>query len=147
MKLTLRPIVKEDIDFIVEAENEYFHNYSTKDKIIEDLNNPLIFYYILVKDNILGYINLWIDEDKAQINSFVIVEKYRQKGYGVKMLDFIFDVLKEKNVIDLTLEVRPSNKVALHLYEKCGFKQISIRRAYYNNGEDAFFMYKRLGSG
>jgi ribosomal-protein-alanine N-acetyltransferase len=49
-------------------------------------------------------------------------------------------------VVDLTLEVRPSNLNAINLYIKSGFKQVSVRKAYYNNGEDAFLMYKRLGS-
>jgi len=118
MNLTLRPVVKEDIDFIVNEENENFHNFTTKEKIEEEINNPLIQYYLLVKDSILGYISLWIDEDRAQINSLVIIKKYRNKGYGIKLMNFMFDILKEKQIVDLTLEVRPSNLAALRLYEK-----------------------------
>ncbi len=146
MKLTMREIVKEDIDLIVKYENEYFHNFTTISKVDEDLNNPLIHYYILVKDVVLGYISLWIDEDKAQINSLVILLEQRKKGYGSKLLEFTINKLNEIGVKDLTLEVRPSNTVALKLYEKEGFKQVAVRKNYYNNGEDAFLMYKRLGS-
>lgn len=145
MKLTMREIVKEDIDLIVKYENEYFHNFTTISKVDEDLNNPLIHYYILVKDVVLGYISLWIDEDKAQINSLVILLEQRKKGYGSKLLEFTINKLNEIGVKDLTLEVRPSNTVALKLYEKEGFKQVAVRKNYYNNGEDAFLMYKRLG--
>jgi len=142
----MREIVKEDIDLIVKYENEYFHNFTTISKVDEDLNNPLIHYYILVKDVVLGYISLWIDEDKAQINSLVILLEQRKKGYGSKLLEFTINKLNEIGVKDLTLEVRPSNTVALKLYEKEGFKQVAVRKNYYNNGEDAFLMYKRLGS-
>ncbi|MGD9761032.1 MAG: ribosomal protein S18-alanine N-acetyltransferase [Candidatus Izemoplasmatales bacterium] len=145
MKLTMREIVKEDINLIVKYENEYFHNFTTISKVDEDLNNPLIHYYILVKDVVLGYISLWIDEDKAQINSLVILLEQRKKGYGSKLLEFTINKLNEIGVKDLTLEVRPSNTVALKLYEKEGFKQVAVRKNYYNNGEDAFLMYKRLG--
>ena len=146
MKLTMREIVKEDIDLIVQCENEYFHNFTTKNKVEDDLSNPLIHYYILVKEVVLGYINLWIDEDKAQINSLVILLEQRKKDYGSKLLEFTINKLNEIGIRDLTLEVRPSNTAALKLYEKEGFKQVSVRKNYYNNGEDAFLMYKRLGS-
>jgi ribosomal-protein-alanine N-acetyltransferase len=42
----------------------------------------------------------------------------------------------------LTLEVRPSNDVAVRLYEKFGFKVIGRRRGYYtDNNEDAIVMW------
>jgi ribosomal-protein-alanine N-acetyltransferase len=87
-----------------------------------------------------------IDEDKAQINSLVVLEKYRNKGYGKLMLNALLSRLKEMKVQEITLEVRPSNNFALKLYDRFGFKQVAIRKNYYNNGEDAFLMYKNLGS-
>jgi ribosomal-protein-alanine N-acetyltransferase len=50
-----------------------------------------------------------------------------------------------------TLEVRRSNVVAIHLYEREGFRAAGIRRRYYqDNGEDALVMWRtpatRLGS-
>ena len=146
MKLKIRELQESEIDFIVACENEYFHNFTTKSKIIEDVMNPLSHYYVLVSDKFLGYIILWIDEDKAQISSFVVKKEYRNKGYGFKFINFIFEKLKSIGIKEITLEVRPSNKEALSLYQKVGFEQVAIRRAYYNNGEDAFLMYKRLGS-
>ncbi len=146
MKLKIRELQENEIDLIVDCENEYFHNFTTKSKIIEDLTNPLSYYYVLVSDRFLGYIILWIDEDKAQISSFVVKKEYRNKGYGFKFINFIFEKLKSLGIREVTLEVRPSNKEALSLYQKVGFEQVAIRRTYYNNGEDAFLMYKRLGS-
>ena len=50
-----------------------------------------------------------------------------------------------------TLEVRRSNAVAIHLYEREGFRAAGTRRRYYqDNGEDALVMWRtpatRLGS-
>ncbi|MDY0023397.1 MAG: ribosomal protein S18-alanine N-acetyltransferase [Candidatus Izemoplasmatales bacterium] len=146
MKLKIRELQENEIDLIVDCENEYFHNFTTKSKIIEDLTNPLSYYYVLVSDRFLGYIILWIDEEKAQISSFVVKKEFRNKGYGFKFINFIFEKLKSLGIREVTLEVRPSNKEALSLYQKVGFEQVAIRRTYYNNGEDAFLMYKRLGS-
>jgi ribosomal-protein-alanine N-acetyltransferase len=54
-----------------------------------------------------------------------------------------------------TLEVRRSNHVAIHLYEREGFRAAGVRRRYYqDNGEDALVMWRtpatladRLGGG
>ena len=42
-----------------------------------------------------------------------------------------------------TLEVRRSNHVAIHLYEREGFRAAGMRRRYYqDNGEDALVMWR-----
>jgi ribosomal-protein-alanine N-acetyltransferase len=42
-----------------------------------------------------------------------------------------------------TLEVRRSNHVAIHLYEREGFRAAGTRRRYYqDNGEDALVMWR-----
>ena len=41
----------------------------------------------------------------------------------------------------MTLEVRPSNRVAINLYHKYGFREKGVRKGYYsNNREDAIIM-------
>ena len=46
-----------------------------------------------------------------------------------------------------TLEVRRSNDVAIHLYEREGFRAAGLRRRYYqDNGEDALVMWRTPGT-
>lgn len=45
----------------------------------------------------------------------------------------------------ITLEVRENNTAAIHLYEKNGFMEVTKRKGYYSNGEDAYLMIKVLG--
>lgn len=146
MEATLRPINKKDIELIVKYENKYFHNFTTYEKIIDDINNPLNQYYVLVGDQVYGYVFIMIDEDKVQINSLVVIEEFRNKGYGKVIMETLLTKLKEIQVKEITLEVRPSNIFAIKLYNGFGFRQVAIRKNYYNNGEDAFLMYKNLGS-
>ena len=88
-------------------------------------------------ESFVGYISIWHDENKAQIESIVINDK--NKGYGQTLFKYALDYLK--NYI-ITLEVRVSNKVAIHIYEKYGFKTVTIRKNYYSNHEDAYLMLK-----
>ena len=42
------------------------------------------------------------------------------------------------------LEVRSSNTPAINLYKKAGFTNLSVRKKYYDDGEDAVVMAKEL---
>ena len=57
---------------------------------------------------------------------------------------FIFEVLKEKCVTKIFLEVRRNNHSAKALYEKLGFEYISVREKYYGGVEDALIMSKSI---
>ena len=100
-------------------------------------NDELHTFFIIEDDSFIGYISLWHDLDKAQIESIIINDK--NKGYGQILFKYALDYLK--NYI-ITLEVRVSNKVAIHIYEKYGFKTVTIRKNYYSNNEDALLMLK-----
>ena len=52
-----------------------------------------------------------------------------------------FESLKGSSII---LEVNSQNYNAIKLYEKQGFKQISKRKAYYSDGNDALVLQKLL---
>lgn len=57
----------------------------------------------------------------------------------------MIEYCKQANVASITLEVRPSNNAALHVYESFDFKQVATRKKYYANGEDALLLEKQLG--
>lgn len=103
----------------------------------ELVNDSLHTHFVLEDDNIFGYISLWHDEDKAQVESIIINDK--NKGYGQILFKYAMDYLKDYII---TLEVRKSNSVAIHIYEKFGFKKVTIRKNYYSNNEDALLMLK-----
>ena len=105
----------------------------------ETIDNDELHSYFIIEDNnlFIGYISLWHDENKAQIESIIINDK--NKGYGQLLFKYALDYL---NNYIITLEVRKSNVVAIHIYEKYGFKTVTIRKNYYSNNEDAYLMLK-----
>ena len=46
-------------------------------------------------------------------------------------------------VVNITLEVRMSNEIAINLYKKFGFREVAIRRYYYGD-EDGILMEKQV---
>lgn len=57
------------------------------------------------------------------------------------MFNELFIIAKNKNCINITLEVAVNNKSALNLYKKLGFKIVTIRKNYYENS-DGYLMIK-----
>lgn len=78
---------------------------------------------------------------KAQITNVAITPEYQNKGIGRLMMKEIIKISQERKANAMTLEVRPSNKGAIHLYESLGFKSVGRRRGYYEDGEDVEIMW------
>jgi ribosomal-protein-alanine N-acetyltransferase len=67
---------------------------------------------------------------------------HQRRGLASALLAELYAQVGEKHA-RFTLEVRRSNNVAIHLYEREGFRAAGIRRRYYqDNGEDALVMWR-----
>ncbi len=58
-----------------------------------------------------------------------ILDGYRNKGLGYKMMDYAIDWARNKGYIKLCLSVFSTNERAASLYKKCGFMEEGRRRA------------------
>jgi len=67
---------------------------------------------------------------------------HQRKGLASAMLAELYERVNDDQA-RFTLEVRRSNSVAIHLYEREGFRAAGMRRRYYqDNGEDALVMWR-----
>jgi ribosomal-protein-alanine N-acetyltransferase len=73
----------------------------------------------------------------------VAVDLHRQRmGLASRLLAELYARVADEDA-RFTLEVRRSNAVAIHLYEREGFRAAGTRRRYYqDNGEDALVMWR-----
>jgi [ribosomal protein S18]-alanine N-acetyltransferase len=66
----------------------------------------------------------------------------QQRGLASRLLAELYARVDDDDA-RFTLEVRRSNAVAIHLYEREGFRAAGMRRRYYqDNGEDALVMWR-----
>jgi [ribosomal protein S18]-alanine N-acetyltransferase len=67
---------------------------------------------------------------------------HQRTGVATELLSELYSRVGDDDA-RFTLEVRRSNAVAIHLYEREGFRAAGIRRRYYqDNGEDALVMWR-----
>ena len=144
--MTIRLASSNDIDSIERIENESFSNpFKKADLLYEISENPVSKFYVLESEGrVVGYIDFWITFTSATIDKIAIEKKSRNMGFAGKLLEFSLSILKENDVEFYTLEVRKSNVAAVNLYKKFGFNEVTIKKNYYDDGEDAIYMVKGL---
>ena len=108
-----------------------FWNYSVFKSELESDSS----HYLVVKDNskIIGFAGIKVILPDADIMNIVVKKDFRNQGVGSLLLKELINLSKSLNVKNLFLEVNEKNTPAISLYNKFGFKKISIRKNYYKN--------------
>lgn len=83
--------------------------------------------------------------DEFHINKIATDARLRQLGYGRILLEDALDRARSLGASAVTLEVRVSNAPARQFYRSYGFREAFRRRAYYQDGEDAYALMLPLG--
>ncbi|MEN9230665.1 MAG: ribosomal protein S18-alanine N-acetyltransferase [Thermostichus sp. DG02_5_bins_236] len=92
--------------------------------------------------NLIGFGILWHIEDEAHIISLAVHPEHQRRGLGRRILLELLNQARNLGCAWATLEVKASNRAALHLYESVGFQKLGERKGYYN-GEDAWVYWKK----
>jgi ribosomal-protein-alanine N-acetyltransferase len=147
MSIEIRKMQLGDISYVYEEELKIFgKSLGRKTLYNEIMYNVMAKYFIaLVDDKRAGYVGSWLTLPNAEILNLFVSEKYRGYGIGKKLMDKVIGICQNYDIENLTLEVRTSNKYAVDLYNELGFVKGTIRKKYYENGEDALLMVLNLG--
>jgi len=96
------------------------------------------------KGEIAGYIMSWLVADELYITNLAVSPARRKTGVADSLIEHALQDAREHGATWCQLEVRVSNTPARTLYEKNGFREIGVRRGYYQDGEDAAVMGMEL---
>ena len=144
MDCIIRPMQIWDIDQVATIEKETFSipwsANSFMDACAEDSN---IYLVCEVDGEIAGYCGMWTVFGEGNITNVAVNEKFRGRGYGKALLKELEEYGKKKGVETYFLEVRESNSIARKLYLSLGFREIGIRKNFYEKPvENAIVMSK-----
>ena len=102
------------------------------------LNDKIIVYKF--GDMIVGFLEYYVNYETVEILNLAVNPMYRNKGIATELIKYLYKV---EGINHIILEVRSSNKNALSLYEKLGFKIIRTIKNYYGS-EEGYAMEVRL---
>ena len=96
-----------------------------------------------IDDKVVCFVSATVSFDQSDILQVCVDENWRRQGFGKELLKELENIMKEKGVKELFLEVNENNAPALALYSSMNFSVLSKREKYYGE-EDAIVMYKAL---
>lgn len=142
----IRPMEKKDIDQVTQIEKELFSIPWSANSFLDACETEYNIYLVCVEDQeVIGYCGLWTVLGEGNITNMAINPKYQGQGYGKVLLQELEKKAFDKGVTIFFLEVRHSNEKAQKLYTSLGYKNIGIRRNFYERPtEDALIMSKGI---
>ena len=126
------------ISDILLTDFDEFWNYT----ILEDELKANNSSYLVAKLNneIVGFAGIKMIAEEANIMNIVVKKNYRNKGIASILLQNLMHLEKEKKATSITLEVMEENYPAIHLYKKFCFKQVGMRKNYYQDKNGLIMM-------
>ena len=93
--------------------------------------------------SLIGYLIVSRYVDAWHVMNVAVDPDHRGRGVATMLLERLFELTADDARRGYTLEVRVSNRKAIDLYERLGFRSRGVRRGYYtDNREDALIMWK-----
>ena len=142
--ISIKQINEKDIDLCYELDSNTISLWSKKQWVNEFQKEGTKIFGLLITNLVIGICVFQIVLDEAQINYFVVNQKFRKKGYGSLLMCYVIKKCEELNLKKLLLEVSQSNVSALSFYTNFDFYTVGIRKNYYKDGSHALLKEKKL---
>ena len=130
-----RRLVAADLDRVAAIERAAFSDPWPRSAFVELLGEPHV--RCLATDGadgqLVGYGIYTVAADQGEILNLAVHPGSRHRGVGRGLLEAMLEGMRQEGVATVHLEVRQSNHAAIRLYALAGFREVSIRRAYYRN--------------
>jgi [ribosomal protein S18]-alanine N-acetyltransferase len=149
-EILIRDMGFDDVAAVAALEQQSYA-FPWSDAIFRDCLRAGYSCWVAELDHLcIGYAIMSTGAGEAHVLNICVSEVFRCRGIGSQLLEHLLEFAKGLGVVDMFLEVRPSNTVAIRLYQSRGFAQIGVRRGYYQAAggrEDAVVLRKVLGKG
>jgi len=144
---TLRPMRVDDLELVLDIELRAYPFPWTRGIFHDCLRAGYPAWVLEQGLAIIGYGMLNIGADEAHVLNVCTAPEAQGHGHGRRLLRSLLKAARNRGAQRVFLEVRPSNTVAIALYDSEGFNEIGRRPRYYpakGGREDAIVMAKEL---
>ena len=141
-EIFFQPMTEADLDEVLRIEESSFSSPWSRRHFLDELTSPLSFPMVarMADGSVSGYICMMMVLDEGSVLNVAAHPQLRRKGIGKRMIQAALAEFRSRGASFVALEVRPTNKAAMTMYEGLGFVVTGRRKAYYENGEDAVLM-------
>ena len=134
-------MVQEDADGVARVEAACMPVPWSRQSFWEEASHTDAYYLIardVDRDNlIVAYAGCWVLANEGHITNVAVDPDYQGQGLGRRLMNELTSRVKALGVDSMTLEVRPSNTVAINLYTNLCFRSVGQRPKYYTNPVEA----------
>ena len=144
--ISIKYINEKDIDLCYELDSNTISLWSKKQWTKEFQKEGIKVFGLLISNFVIGICVFHVILDEAQINYFVVNQKYRRKGFGSYLMNYLIKQCEKLNINKLFLEVSHTNVTAQKFYSRFDFSTVGIRKNYYKDGSDALLKRKKINN-
>ena len=140
--MIIRTATIEDLPQIIIIDRESIIPSWSKEAFMYELESTNSCLNVaVIERTIVGFCILRRLGDEAEIFRMAVYKPHRRRGVADKLMISMLSYASNNTLESVYLEVRKSNKAAIALYEKHGFKHLGTRFEYYTEPiEDAIIM-------
>jgi len=142
--ISIKQLKDKDIDLCYEFDSNTISLWSKKQWTDEFKKEGTKIFGLSIVDFVIGICVFQVVLDEAQINYFVVNQKFRKKGFGSFLMSYLIKKCEKLNLNKLLLEVSLSNVTAESFYSRFDFSTVGIRKNYYKDGSHALLKEKNL---
>ena len=105
------------------------------------LGDAAIGFVCIENDRVAAYGGMLFAPDEGQVTNVAVHPDFRRRGMGARIVEAFVAEAKQRDLEQISLEVRVSNAAAIGLYQGFGFYTAGVRKRFYRNpSEDAAVM-------
>ena len=142
--ISIKQINEKDIDLCYELDSNTILLWSKKQWANEYKKEGTKIFGLFITNLMVGLCVFQVVLDEAQINYFVVNQKFRKKGFGSYLMSYLIIKCEKLNLKKLLLEVSQNNVIAERFYTRFDFTTVGIRKNYYKDGSHALLKEKKI---
>ncbi len=124
-------------------------NRWSRGMFLSEMNQPFAFCWTVRSKQprngpMVGFICFRAVFEESELLNLVVEPQHRRKGIGRLLMEFYIEFCLRMDIRTFYLEVSASNEGALRLYHSFSFRSYGTRKRFYDGGEDALLMVKRV---
>jgi ribosomal-protein-alanine N-acetyltransferase len=138
-------MLESDLDTVLAIEQASFPLPWKRDHFLHEIAAPHSYPFVAEYSGVVaGYVCVTSLFEEAQILDVAVVPDMRGRGIALMLMECAIGLAQDKGAEVMSLEVRSTNRAAISLYERLGFRQSGLRVRYYEGIDDAVLMEKNL---